>query len=96
MTSWKRPGSTNNSKPPSPGLGSSLQEKASDQQCLRNRLGAASLLSQTLALTSDSQDPGREESLQRIKELDPYKGSGPVPGCSKGETEPEGGKSIFA
>lgn len=63
MTSWKQPGSTNNNKHPSLSPSSSLHEK-----CLCNRLKAASLLSQTLALTNDSQNPRRGNSLQRIKE----------------------------
>lgn len=94
MTSWKQPGSTNNNKHPSLSPSSSLHEK-----CLCNRLKAASLLSQTLALTNDSRNPGRGNGLQRIKETDGWKGLGnscPVPGCSKGEIEPEGKKNVFA
>ena len=93
MTSWKPSGSTNNNKPPSLSLGSSLKEKVSEQKGLRNRLGATSPRSPTLALTADSQDPGRGEGVQGMGEsLDSREGPaipGAVPGCSRGETEPE-------
>lgn len=67
MTSWKRPGSINNNKLPSPGLGCELHEMAFNQRRLSHRLGDYFLAKLDPSLEPDFWNSGIGRGIQRIR-----------------------------